>query len=78
MVHSIEASPSTSRTSMSASSVQHSVPSESNHDIVKQQLAVAKTVLLQAVDLLDNHLTSDEQITVQSQHLPGSTIGKIS
>jgi len=44
--------------------------------MVKQQLAVAKTVLLQAVDLLDNHLTSDEQITVHSQHLPGSTIGK--
>jgi hypothetical protein len=78
MVHSVEASPSTSRTSMSTSSVQHSVPSESNHDMVKQQLAVAKTVLLQAVDLLDNHLTSDEQITVHSQHLPGSTIGKTS
>jgi hypothetical protein len=63
---------------MSASSVQHNVPSESNLDMVKQQLAVAKTVLLQAVDLLDNHLTSDEQITVHSQHLPGSTIGKVS
>ena len=63
---------------MSTSSVQHSVPSESNHDTVKQQLAVAKAVLLQAVDLLDNHLTSDEQITIHSQHLPGSTIGEIS
>ncbi|KAH9487116.1 FK506-binding protein 5 [Psilocybe cubensis] len=45
-------------------------------DIVKQQIAVAKTVLLQAVDLVDNHLTSDEQLTVNSKHLPGSTIGK--
>lgn len=61
---------------MTTSSSQHSVPSESNRDMVKQQLAVAKTVLLQAVDLLDNHLSSDEQIITHSQHLPGSTIGK--
>ncbi|TFK41348.1 hypothetical protein BDQ12DRAFT_679310 [Crucibulum laeve] len=41
-----------------------------------QQLSVARTVILQAVDLLDNHLTSDEQLTVSSKYLPGSTIGK--
>ncbi len=40
-----------------------------------QQLSVAKTVLLQAVDILDNYLTSDEQLTVSSKFLPGSTIG---
>ncbi|KXN83576.1 hypothetical protein AN958_01141 [Leucoagaricus sp. SymC.cos] len=41
-----------------------------------QQLSVARTVLLQAVDLLDNYLTSDEQLSVSSKYLPGSTIGK--
>lgn len=40
-----------------------------------QQLFVAKTALLQAVDLLDNYLTSDEQLSVSSKFLPGSTIG---
>jgi hypothetical protein len=40
-----------------------------------QQLAVARTVLSQAVDLVDNHFTSDEQLTVHSQYMPGSTIG---
>ncbi|KAH0590383.1 hypothetical protein H2248_000538 [Termitomyces sp. 'cryptogamus'] len=39
-------------------------------------LHVSKTVLLQAVDLLDNYLTSDDQLTVSSKFLPGSTIGK--
>jgi len=57
----------------SSSSVQNPPASQ---DVVLQQLAVAKTVLLQAVDLLDHHLSSDEQLTVQSQYLPGSTIGK--
>jgi hypothetical protein len=49
---------------------------ESGPEIVQQQLAVAKTVLTQAIALLDNHITSDEQLTVHSKHLPGSTIGK--
>ena len=40
-----------------------------------QQLAVARTVLSQAVDLVDNYFTSDEQLTVHSQYMPGSTIG---
>jgi hypothetical protein len=44
-------------------------------DVLMQQLSVAQTVLSQAVDLLDNYLTSDEQLTVQSKFLPGSTIG---
>ncbi|EPQ60957.1 hypothetical protein GLOTRDRAFT_53579 [Gloeophyllum trabeum ATCC 11539] len=43
---------------------------------LKQLLTVATTVLSQAVDLVDNVLTSDDQLTVQSQYLPGSTIGK--
>jgi hypothetical protein len=50
---------------------------ESGPEIVQQQLAVAKTVLTQAIALLDNHITSDEQLTVHSKHLPGSTIGML-
>lgn len=49
-----------------------STPEETIH----QQLSVAKTILKQAVDVLDNHLSSDDQLTVNSQYLPGSTIGK--
>lgn len=47
----------------------------SSNEMVSQQLSVAKTVLLQAVDLLDNYLVSDQQLTVQSRFMPGSTIG---
>ncbi|KAF7784734.1 hypothetical protein Agabi119p4_899 [Agaricus bisporus var. burnettii] len=45
-------------------------------ETLQQQLSVARTLLFQAVDILDNHLTSDEQLTVSSKYLPGSTIGK--
>ncbi|KAL0950845.1 hypothetical protein HGRIS_007603 [Hohenbuehelia grisea] len=41
-----------------------------------QLLAVSKTVLMQAVELVDNHLISDDQLTAASQYIPGSTIGK--
>ncbi|KAF8649825.1 hypothetical protein AX16_005590 [Volvariella volvacea WC 439] len=41
-----------------------------------QMLSVSVTVLRQAVDLVDNYLTSDEQLTIHSRYLPGSTIGK--
>jgi len=44
-------------------------------DSLQRQLSVARTVLLQAVDLLDNYLTSDDQLSVSSQYLSGSTIG---
>lgn len=54
-------------------------PSANGHsyvpETVRQQLSVARTLLLQAVDLLDNHLTSDEELTVSSKYMPGSTIG---
>lgn len=46
-----------------------------DREVLCQQISVAKTVLLQAIDLLDNYLTSDEQLSVHSQFLPGSTIG---
>ncbi|PPQ90417.1 hypothetical protein CVT25_014935 [Psilocybe cyanescens] len=69
-----ESSTETTTAPMSSSTSQ--LTENAVHDVVKQQIAVGKTILLQAVDLVDNHLTSDEQLTVHSKHLPGSTIGK--
>ncbi|KAF7310639.1 Histone deacetylase [Mycena chlorophos] len=43
---------------------------------LSQLLDVCTTVLQQGVDLLDAHITSNDQLTVHSQFLPGSTIGK--
>ncbi|KAF9557884.1 hypothetical protein CPC08DRAFT_639746 [Agrocybe pediades] len=48
----------------------------SSQEIVREQIGVARTILTQAVELLDKHLMSDEQLTVHSKYLPGSTIGK--
>ena len=36
-----------------------------------------KVVLQQAIDLVDNSLTSDDQLTTHSQFMPGSTIGAL-
>ena len=38
-------------------------------------LEVSRIVLLQAVDLINKSLASDEQLSVQSKYIPGSTIG---
>lgn len=38
-------------------------------------LEVSTIVLRQAVDLVNDSLTSDDQLTIHSQYLPGSTIG---
>ncbi|PSR73159.1 hypothetical protein PHLCEN_2v10971 [Hermanssonia centrifuga] len=43
---------------------------------LKRLLEVSTIVLQQAVDLVDNSLTSDDQLTIHSQFMPGSTIGK--
>ncbi|THV00389.1 hypothetical protein K435DRAFT_854854 [Dendrothele bispora CBS 962.96] len=43
---------------------------------LKQSLFVAEKVLQQAINLLDNHITSDDQLTVHSRYFSGSTIGK--
>ncbi|KAF9473307.1 hypothetical protein BDN70DRAFT_843627 [Pholiota conissans] len=67
---------STLTSAMSVSNARHSSSTNPGDPRVEQQLAVATTILSQALDLLDNHLTSDEQLTVNSTHLPGSTIGK--
>lgn len=49
--------------------------------LLPQQLSelvfVSSTVLQQALDLVNNILTDDHQLTVQSKYLPGSTIGTL-
>jgi len=40
-----------------------------------QILTVATTVLQQAVDMLDAHITSDDQLVAHSALIPGSTLG---
>ena len=42
---------------------------------LEQLLDVGTTILNQALDLVNDSLTSDEQLTVHSQYMPGSTIG---
>lgn len=42
---------------------------------LERLLEVSSLVLAQAVDLVDNSLVSDEQLTAKSQYIPGSTIG---
>jgi len=41
-----------------------------------QLLDVSTVVLQQALDLVDNYLTKDDQLTTQSKYVSGSTIGK--
>jgi hypothetical protein len=50
-------------------------PSEDQMKNLEQLIDVGTTILNQALDLLDNSLTSDEQLTIHSQYMPGSTIG---
>ncbi|CAE6433443.1 unnamed protein product [Rhizoctonia solani] len=44
--------------------------------VVEQLTDVARDVMGQAIDLLENTLTDDKQLTYQSKYIPGSTIGK--
>ncbi|KAJ7462709.1 hypothetical protein B0H11DRAFT_2053923 [Mycena galericulata] len=52
------------------------VPEEAADNTLSQLLQVSRIVLQQGIDLLDNHITSNDQLTVHSKYLPGSTIGK--
>ncbi|KAF9229564.1 hypothetical protein BS17DRAFT_771628 [Gyrodon lividus] len=47
-----------------------------NTEQLIQLLFVSTTVLQQALNLVNDVLTHDNQLTVQSKYLPGSTIGK--
>jgi hypothetical protein len=42
---------------------------------LEQLIDVGTTILNQALDLVNDSLTSDEQLAVHSQYMPGSTIG---
>ena len=42
---------------------------------LEQLLDVGSKIIDQALDLIDNSLSSDEQLTFSSKFLPGSTIG---
>ena len=52
--------------------------SEDQMTNLEQLIEVGTTILNQALDLLNHSLTSDEQLTVHSQYMPGSTIGMTS
>ncbi|KAM6497947.1 hypothetical protein JOM56_005895 [Amanita muscaria] len=63
--------------SMQSYPAQMSLPSNiTGSDSLEKLLFVSKTVLQQAIDLLENQLGSDDQLTTHSRYLPGSTIGK--
>ena len=70
------------KTPSSLSTTVQNNPSGPSHDInetpLTQLLSVSKAVLNQALDLVETVLTSDEQLTVNSKYLPGSTIGTYS
>lgn len=46
-----------------------------NAEQLHQLQSVSTTVLRQALDLVENTLTQDDQLLVHSRYLPGSTIG---
>jgi hypothetical protein len=50
-------------------------PPEDEMKDLEQLIDVGTTILNQALDLVNDSLTSDEQLTVHSQYMPGSTIG---
>ncbi|KAJ7293257.1 hypothetical protein C8J57DRAFT_1704042 [Mycena rebaudengoi] len=50
-------------------------PMAAEETTLSQLLEVSRIVILQGIDLLDNHL-NNSYMTTQSMHLPGSTIGK--
>jgi hypothetical protein len=54
---------------------QNGPPHDVDETPLTQLLSVSKAVLRQALDLVETVLTSDEQLTVHSKYLPGSTIG---
>ena len=44
---------------------------------LERLIEVSSVVLGQAIDLVDNSLISDEQLTAKSKYIPGSTIGAL-
>jgi hypothetical protein len=52
-------------------------PSEDQMKNLEQLIDVGTNILTQALDLVNDSLASDDQLTVHSQYMPGSTIGTI-
>ncbi|CAE7194077.1 unnamed protein product [Rhizoctonia solani] len=52
------------------------IPPQDHSVVVEQLTDVARDVMGQAIDLLQNTLTDDTQLTYRSKYIPGSTIGK--
>ena len=55
----------------------HPTKDEMKDSNLEQLIDVGVTILNQALDFVNNSLTSDEQLTVHSQYMPGSTIGTV-
>lgn len=53
----------------------HEMPQQ-QEETLSQLLTVATTVLSQALGLLKDTVTTEQQLVWSSQHIPGSTIGK--
>ena len=64
---------------MSESTKPNASHANGDHDPLQlsELLYVSSTILQQALDLVDNVLTDNNQLTVQSKYLPGSTIGNL-
>lgn len=62
----------------SSTSARYEPCDDAEESPLMQLLSVSTTVLTQAQDLVDNVLTSDDQLQVNSKYLPGSTIGEYS
>ena len=55
----------------------HHPEDEMKDSNLEQLVDVGITILSQALDLVNDSLTSDEQLAVHSQYMPGSTIGTV-
>jgi hypothetical protein len=73
-------------TTQRSPSLVRSQPAQNNHNRpedemkdpnLEQLIDVGVTILSQALDLVNSSLTSDEQLSVHSQYMPGSTIGTV-
>ena len=65
---------SLSSPSAAAASYEQSIVQDESTALARL-LEVSTAILRQAVDLVENGLTSDEQLTTHSNYIPGSTIG---
>ena len=70
MIHNASAFYSAPR--MQPATTQHRPEDDKN---LEQLIDVGVTILSQALNLLNDSLTSDEQLTAHSRYMPGSTIG---